>query len=148
MIRYWRRASPEQRKLLYLPSLDFLTFVPGTVGLLWFLPLLHYGLRTDDYAVLLSSLALGHAVVFSFMGTNTIGRRLIGQAFDLNDRQSEADYFLGLTVANSIASCGTLLFIGVCCWWQHIAHDVLIIAALLTSTPRRKSELGSACLIR
>ena len=50
MIALLRRADREQRKLLFSLGTSFLTRIPGLIGVLWFLPLLRFGLGTDDYA--------------------------------------------------------------------------------------------------
>jgi hypothetical protein len=88
-----RRANREQRKLLFSVGTNFLTRIPGAVGLLWLLPLLRFGLGTDDYANLLASMALASAAAFQPGGFNLIGRRLIGEAYSNSDRAGEADAF-------------------------------------------------------
>ena len=52
------RFNSEQRKLIYSLGANFMTRVPGAVGVLWFLPLLRFGLGTADYASLLASMSL------------------------------------------------------------------------------------------
>lgn len=128
------RTNTEQRKMLYSVGCSFLTRVPGAAGLLWFLPLLHQGLGTADYAVLLSAMALGNAAGFFSGGTNTIGRRLVGEAYSIHNRKGEADCFVSLMVANLFAACVTIMVIALYCLWQHAGGDVLIIAGMVATT--------------
>jgi hypothetical protein len=101
----------ERRKLLLSLSTNFLTRVPGAVGILWFLPLLRFGLGTDDYARLLASLALGTAVAILSGGLSLVGRRLIGEAYSAGDRAGEADGFASLVLANAGSLCLTLVIV-------------------------------------
>ena len=57
----YHRATTEQRKLALSLATNFATRIPGAVGVLWFLPLLRYGLGTDPYSALLAALALGNS---------------------------------------------------------------------------------------
>ena len=96
-------ANREQRKMLFSIAANFLTRVPGAVGLLWFLPLLHTGLGTAGYANLFSAMALAVSAGFLSGGVAIVGRRLIGEAYAKGDRQAEADHFMTSMVANTMA---------------------------------------------
>jgi hypothetical protein len=95
-----RRANAEQRKLLLSLGTNFATRIPGSIGVLFFLPLLRFGLGTDDYAKLLAASALGTAATFLSGGFNFVGRRLVGQAYSAGDRRGEAAACASLSVAN------------------------------------------------
>ena len=110
-----RRTNLEQRKLIFSLGANFLTRVPGAIGLLWFLPLLRFGLGTDDYANLLTSMALGSAAAFLSGGFSVVGRRLIGEAYSGGDRAGEADGFASLVVANVAALSVALAIIAAYC---------------------------------
>jgi hypothetical protein len=125
-----RRANREQRKLLFSLGANFLTRIPGAVGLLWFLPRLRFGLGTDDYANLLASLALGTASAFLCGGFNTVGRRLIGEAYANNDREREANALASPLVANTGALILALAIIVACCWMRGGGGGVLVVAML------------------
>jgi hypothetical protein len=123
-----RRTSLEQRKLLFSLGANFLTRVPGAIGLLWFLPLLRFGLGTDDYANLLTSMALGSAAAFLSGGFSVVGRRLIGEAYSGGDRRGEADGFASLVVANVAALSVALAIIAAYCWLRGAGTIVLIVS--------------------
>jgi len=111
-MNHWlRRISREQLKLALSVGTNFLTRVPGAVGLLWFLPLLHVGLGTDEYAALLSAMALASAAAFQSGGLNLLGRRLVGEAYAAGDRDAEADAFISTVLASAIASGGAVALI-------------------------------------
>ena len=130
MITWLRRTNREQRKLLFSVGINFLTRIPGALGLLWFLPLLRFGLGTDDYANLLASMALANAVAFQSGGFNLIGRRLIGEAYSNSDRAGEADAFVSAVIANALATSLTLAIIATYCWVRGTSIDFLIISSL------------------
>jgi hypothetical protein len=104
VINRLRRANKEQRKLLYSLGTNFATRVPGSIGVLFFLPLLRFGLGTDDYARLMSASALGTAATFLSGGFNVVGRRLVGEAHSNGNHRDEAAAFTSFAVANG-ASC-------------------------------------------
>jgi hypothetical protein len=122
-------ASCESRAAQALGA-NFLTRIPGAVGILWFLPRLRFGLGTDDYANLLASLALGTASAFLCGGFNTVGRRLIGEAYANNDREREANALASLLVANTGALILALAIIVACCWMRGGGGGVLVVAML------------------
>lgn len=76
------------------------TRIPGIVGVLWFLPLVRFGLGTQEYATLLAAMALGTAAAFLIGGYNVMGRRLVGEAYAAGRPDAEADGFASLFVAN------------------------------------------------
>ena len=123
-----RRTNLEQRKLLFSLGANFLTRVPGAIGLLWFLPLLRFGLGTDDYANLLTSMALGSAAAFLSGGFSVVGRRLIGEAYSGGDRAGEADGFASLVVANVAALSVALAIIAAYCWVRGAGTVFLIVS--------------------
>ena len=103
MINRLRRANTEQRKLLYSLGTNFATRIPGSIGVLFFLPLLRSGLGTEDYAKLLAASALGIAATFLSGGFNVVGRRLVGEAYSASDMKGEAAAFASLSVANGVS---------------------------------------------
>jgi hypothetical protein len=125
-----RRPDAEQRKLLFSLGTNFLTRIPGAVGVLWFLPLLHFGLGTDDYASLLSSLALGSAAAILAAGFSLVGRRLIGEAYGNGDRQGEANAFASLVVANAAALCLALAIVAAYWSTRGIGTAALAVATI------------------
>jgi hypothetical protein len=128
MIAWLRRTNREQRKLLLSLGTNFLTRVPGAIGILWFLPLLRFGLGTTDYASLLTSMALGSAAAFLCGGFSLVGRRQIGQAYALGDRSGEADAFASLIVANGTALGLALVVIAAFCWARSAGSAVLVVS--------------------
>jgi hypothetical protein len=128
MIAWLRRANREQWKLLLSLGTNFLTRVPGAIGILWFLPLLRFGLGTADYASLLTSMALGSAAAFLCGGFSLVGRRLIGQAYSLGNRAGEADAFVSLFVANGTALGLALVVIAAFCWARSADSAVLVVS--------------------
>jgi hypothetical protein len=123
-----RRTSREQRKLLFSLGANFMTRIPGAIGLLWFLPQLRFGLGIDDYANLLTSMALGAAAAFLSGGFSVVGRRLIGEAYSDGDRRAEADGFASLVVANIAAIGVALAIIAAYCWMRGASTAVLIVS--------------------
>ena len=130
MIKRLLQANREQRKLLVSVGANFLTRIPGVVGLLWFLPLLRFGLGTDEYASLLTSMALASASAFLAGGFNMIGRRLVGQAYGNGDRTGESNGLASVVVANTIAIIPTLIVIGTYCWICSSSLAFLIVSSL------------------
>lgn len=128
MLMRLRRTNLEQRKLVLNLGASFATRIPGAVGLLWFLPLLHSGLGTSDYASLLSAIALSGTVAFMPGGLLTVGRRMVGEAYSNNDRKGEADGFMSAVVASLLASCAAMAIIYAYCVTQQTGNVVLIIA--------------------
>ena len=127
-----RGANREQLKLLFSIGTNFLTRIPGAIGVLWFLPLLRFGLGTDDYTNLLAAMALGSAAGFLFGGFSVVGRRLIGEAFANSDRAGEANGFVSLLVANAMACCLALLIIAAYCWMRGNSTGFLVVSTLST----------------
>ena len=125
-----RRMTGEQRKLFLSLGTNVLTRIPGVVGLLWFLPLLRFGLGTDDYSSLLGWLALGTGASFLAGGFNTVGRRLIGEAYANEDRVGEANGFVSLIVSNVIALGFALVIIGTYWWLRGGSVTLLVVCAL------------------
>jgi hypothetical protein len=123
-------SSGEQRKLLLSVGTNFLTRIPGAIGLLWFLPLLRFGLGTDDYANLLASMALASAAAFQSGGFNLIGRRLIGEAYSNGDQVGEANALANAVIANAGAASLTLAIIATYCWVRSTSIDFLIVSSL------------------
>jgi hypothetical protein len=124
------RMNPEQRKLLFSLGTNFLTRIPGAIGILWFLPLLCFGLGTDEYAKLLTAMALGSAAAFLFGGFSLVGRRLIGEAYANGDRAGEAAGVVSLFVANAVALGLALSTIAAYCWVIDSSTDFMVVAAL------------------
>lgn len=131
MIQYLRRTDREQRKLLFSLGTNFLTRIPGLIGLLWFLPLLHSGLGTSDYATLLSAMALGSAVAFVAGGTNLMGRRLVGEAYSKHDELAEADGFVSTVIANFASLTVTLAVIGLYVLMRQSGFEFFTVASLV-----------------
>jgi hypothetical protein len=125
-----RSADREQRKLLFSLGTNFLTRVPGAIGVLWFLPLLRFGLGTDDYARLLAALALGSGVAILSGGFSLVGRRLIGEAYSAGNRPGEADGFASLAVANAGSLGLTLAIVAAYLWVRDADAAVLFVAAI------------------
>lgn len=123
-----RRVNPEQRKLILSVGTSFLTRVPGAIGLVWFLPLLRFGLGTDAYARLLTSIAVGGLAAFFAGGFNLVGRRMIGEAFANRDQVAEADAMASAIVANILAMGLMLVATAMYCWLRSETADFLIIA--------------------
>ncbi len=135
MIARLRRVNREQRKLLFSVGTAFLARVPGAIGVLWFLPLLRFGLGTDDYAILLTSIALGGAAGFLSVGFNYVGRRLIGEAYADGNRVDETNGFASLVLANMVAFGVALAIIAAYCWVRGASTSVLVIATLPALIP-------------
>jgi hypothetical protein len=130
VINRLRRANTEQRKLLFSLGTNFATRIPGSIGVLFFLPLLRFGLGTDDYAGLLAASALGIAATFLSGGFNVVGRRLVGQAYSTGDLQAEAAAFASLSVANAASMLVALVITVVYCAAVEASTAFLITAAL------------------
>ena len=130
MINRLRRANSEQRKLLYSLGTNFATRIPGSIGVLFFLPLLRFGLGTDDYAKLLAASALGTAATFLSGGFNVVGRRLVGDAYSTGNIMGEAAAFASLSVANAASLLFALVSIIIYCSAVGAGAPFLIVAAL------------------
>ena len=130
LITRLRGSNREQRKAMFSIGASFLTRIPGAVGVLWFLPLLHLGLGTDAYAELLTSLALAAAFLGLSGGFNTVGRRLIGEAYAAGKRTEEADGFASLIVAQLVVLGVALTTVVVYGWVYDANRAVLIVATL------------------
>jgi hypothetical protein len=124
------RINLEQRKLLFSLGSNFATRIPGAVGVLWFLPLLRFGLGTDDYSSLLAAMALGSAATFLIGGFSTVGRRLVGEAYAASDRLGEASGFISTLLANAAALTLAIMIILIYCTLQHASGEVIIISTL------------------
>ena len=135
MINRLRSTNREQRKLLYSLSTGFLTRIPGALGVLWFLPMLRFGLGTDDYAQLLAAMALGAAAGFLSGGFNYVGRRMIGEAYSNNDHAAEADGLASLVCAQMTALCFTLTIIAGYCWLRDAGTAFFLIAMFTAMIP-------------
>lgn len=133
MIKWLRRTNREQRKLLLSVGTNFLTRVPGAVGLLWFLPLLFVGLGTDHYATLLSAMALGSAAAFQSGGFNLAGRRRIGEAYAAGDQAGEADALASSIVATAVGIALSLSIIFGFCWIRSESTEFLVVASLTSA---------------
>jgi hypothetical protein len=125
-----RRANTEQRKLLFSLGTNFATRIPGSIGVLFFLPLLRFGLGTDNYAKLLAASALGTAATFLSGGFNFVGRRLVGEAYSAGDMRGEAAAFAGLSVANGASMLFSFVVIIIYCSAFGAGATFLIAAAL------------------
>src|SRR5208282_336329 len=130
MIARLRHANGEQRKLLFSLGTNFLTRIPGAVGLLWFLPLLRFGLGTDDYANLFASMALGTATTFLIGGFSVIGRRIVGAAYAQQDHADEANGFASLVIANLMATGIACAIIVIYCQMRAVSAEILLISLL------------------
>jgi hypothetical protein len=130
VIAWLRSTNREQRKLLFSLVANFLTRIPGAIGVIWFLPLLRFGLGTADYANLLSSTALGSAAAFLSGGFSLVGRRLIGHAYAEGDLAGEADGFVSLLIANAVALIFALAIVAGYCWVRGASSAVLVVATL------------------
>jgi hypothetical protein len=97
-----RHTNREQRKAIFSVGMSLLTRLPGLAGLLWFLPLVRFGLGTVGYAELLSGMALGTASAFCSGGIALIGRRMIGEAYANGDQRGEANSFCSFVVAHAL----------------------------------------------
>jgi hypothetical protein len=125
-----RRATTEQRKLALSLATNFATRVPGAVGVLWFLPLLRYGLGTDHYSALLAALALGNSASALRAGFVVIGRRTIGEAYSRRDRAGEADAFVSLVLAGIGALAVGLAITLFYCWRLDADISILVVSAM------------------
>jgi len=130
VINRLRRTTTEQRKLLYSLAANFATRIPGSIGVLFFLPLLRFGLGTDAYAGLLAASALGTAATFLSGGFNVVGRRLVGEAYSAGDRRGEAAACAGLSVANGASMLFALVIIIIYCSAVGAGTSFLIAAVL------------------
>ena len=130
MITQLRRSSCEQRKMLLSLGTNFLTRIPGVIGVLWFLPLLRSGLGVKGYADLLTSMALGASASFLIGGTGLIGRRLIGEAYANGDPIGEANGFVSLLVASAAASILALASVAAYCYLRGADTTFLVISMI------------------
>jgi hypothetical protein len=125
-----RRTNTEQRKLLLSLGTNFATRIPGSIGVLFFLPLLRFGLGTHDYAGLLAASALGTAAAFLSGGFNVVGRRLVGEAYSAGNLKAEAAAFASLSVANAASMLVAFIIIIIYCAAVRVGTPFLIAAAL------------------
>lgn len=130
MINRLRRANTEQRKLLFSLGTNFATRIPGSIGVLFFLPLLRFGLGTDAYAGLLAASALGTAASFLSGGFNVVGRRLVGEAYSTGNIRAEATAFASLSAASAASLLFALVIIIIYCSAAGAGIPFLIAAAL------------------
>ena len=130
MISRLRRANTEQRKLLFSLGTNFATRIPGSIGVLFFLPLIRSGLGTEDYARLLAASALGIAATFLSGGFNVVGRRLVGEAYAAGDMRGEAAAFASLSVANGASVLFAFAVIIIYCSAVGAGVAYLLAAAL------------------
>jgi len=132
LITRLRGSNREQRKAILSIGASFLTRIPGAVGVLWFLPLLHLGLGTDGYVDLLSSLAMATACLGLSGGFNTVGRRIIGEAYAAGKHTEEANGFASLIVTQLLV-LGVALTIIVIYGWVFQAHRAVLIVTMLSA---------------
>jgi hypothetical protein len=130
VINRLRRANTEQRKLLFSLGTNFATRIPGLIGVLFFLPLLRFGLGTDAYAGLLAASALGTAASFLSGGFNVVGRRLVGEAYSTGNIRAEATAFASLSAASAASLLFALVIIIIYCSAAGAGIPFLIAAAL------------------
>jgi hypothetical protein len=130
VINRLRRANTEQRKLLFSLGTNFATRIPGSIGVLFFLPLLRFGLGTDAYAGLLAASALGTAASFLSGGFNVVGRRLVGEAYSTGNIRAEATAFASLSAASAASLLFALVIIIIYCSAAGAGIPFLIAAAL------------------
>lgn len=102
MIEALRWPNSEQKKLLASLAVNALSRLPGVLGVLLFLPMLHRGLGTEEYGVLFAALAFGSAATLFFGGFAVAGRREIGAAYSARASAREADAFVSLLTTNVI----------------------------------------------
>lgn len=129
MIEWLRRANGEQRKLLFSLSMSFFTRIPGAIGLVWFLPLLRFGLGTDGYANMLAAMALASVAAFMAGGFNLMGRRMIGEAYANDDRAGEANALASAVVANVVAAGCSVAVVTAYCWLRDESYEFLWVAS-------------------
>lgn len=129
MLSRLRHINLEQRKLLLSVVTNFLTRVPGLVGLLWFLPLLRFELGTNDYADLLAAIAFSSAAIFLSGGYHLMGRRMIGEAYARNDQRAEADAFMSVLWVNIGSLVLALVVTVLYCWLSHSSTAFFIVAS-------------------
>ncbi|HYZ20874.1 MAG TPA: hypothetical protein VE690_01840 [Rhodopila sp.] len=98
--------------------------------MLFFLPLLRFGLGTNDYASLMAASALGLAAAFLTGGFSTVGRRLVGEAYSAGNVRGEATGFASLSVANAAALGFALTMVAIYCWATGASMPFVIVAAL------------------
>src|SRR6195952_1860518 len=109
---------------------NFLTRIPGLIGVLWFLPLLRSGLGVEGYADLLTSMALGASASFLIGGTSVIGRRLIGEAYASGGPIGEADGFVSLMVASAAVFVLALGGVAAFCYLRGADTTFLVISMI------------------
>ena len=128
----FRHTNREQRKAILSVGMSLLTRLPGLAGLLWFLPLVRFGLGAAGYTDLLSGMALGMAAAFCSGGIALIGRRMIGEAYANGDQRGEANGFSSFVLAHALTVGLALLIVTTYCrlsgWSQ--AHEIV---SLLTA---------------
>ncbi len=127
-----RGANREQRQAIMSVAMSFLTRLPGLVGLLWFLPLVRFGLGTDDYADLLSAIALGTAASFCSGGIAMIGRRRIGEAYANGDHHGEAIGFSSFALAHAMTIGLALVIVTLYCRLSGSSASYQLVALLTT----------------
>ena len=116
--------------MLYSLGTNFATRIPGSIGVLFFLPLLRSGLGTDNYAKLLAASALGIAATFMSGGFNVVGRRLVGEAYSNGNIMGQAAAFVSLAVANAASLLFALVIIIIYCSASGVGVTFLIAAIL------------------
>src|SRR4029077_6512322 len=130
MIARLRRASGEQRKLIFSLGTNFLTRIPGAVGLLWFLPLMRFGLGTEDYTNILAAMAFASVASFLAGGFNLMGRRMVGEAYANGDREAEADALASVVIANMLAAAMAVAIIIAYCELRGESTEFFWVASL------------------
>jgi hypothetical protein len=130
MIARLRRADAEQHKLILSLGTNFLTRIPGAVGLLWFLPLMRFGLGTDDYTNMLAAMALASVAAFLASGFNLMGRRMVGEAYANGDHEAEADALASVVIANILAAALSIVIIVIYCELRGESTEFLWVASL------------------
>ncbi len=126
----FQAINVEKRKLVLSLAANFATRIPGAIGVLWFLPLLRFGLGTEDYANLLASGALAAATTFLIGGFSIVGRRLIGEAYSNHDHTGEANAFVSLITANLAALALADVLIVAYCYLNASSKIVLVISLI------------------
>lgn len=106
------------------------TRVPGVIGVIWFLPLLHSGLGTAAYAELLSAMALALAVTCLARGLAVAGRRVIGEAWSRQNHADAADGVASLVLAQAVALALSLFVVSLHAWMYGVSATLFIVTAL------------------
>lgn len=128
------QLGTEQRKLALSLVVNFATRVPGLLGVVVMLPLLHDDLGTADYAFLLGALALGATTTFLFGGFHTVARRQIGEAYSREDEPGQADGFMTLMAVNGLIFLAALVAMAAYCVFQPRGGAMFAISAFVALT--------------